>query len=193
MTNKKISWEQQGKSLVLTVADGRTSQQWTVRQTHTAAQKAETFRDIAESLDPALAIEPLPYYPPERAESIPQQGPVPPPVLGGQEPFVSRYEPSQGVPSVIPADRAEAESLEALKERAYKLAQSQLGLVREGAPSDVEPGRLPEVNPAGGNSNIGGMPQLAPATTPDGGFRPDQKVRQRPDPTGRNYRWEDTH
>jgi len=185
---KKLSWEVQGKTLVFTASDGRTSQSWTIRPTHTAGQKAESFRDIAEALDPALTIEPLPYYPPERSQEVPQQGPVPPPLFGASEPFVSRYEPSQGVPSVIPSDPAEARSLEELKERAYRLAQQNLGLVAEGHDSGTDIERLPEINAAGkagGNPHVYGMPQLAKPDT--------QGVRERPKLGHPNYLYEDTH
>ena len=191
MSEKKLSWAQQGKALSVTVFDGRTSQQWTIRPTHTAGQKAESFRDIAEALAPGLTVEPVPYYPPERTESIPQQGPVPPPLFDARKPFVSRYEPSQGVPSVIPEDPNEAASLEALKAEAYRKAQQYLGVIKgEGAPDGID---LVEVNSTRQQPYQGAMPGLGAAPEPAGGYRPDQQVRQRPKPGAPNFYFDDTH
>jgi hypothetical protein len=194
VSNKKITFQVDGKNLVVGVYDSSSSRSWTVRNTHSARQKAEAFRDIAEALDPSvLTTEPTPYYPPERAQEVPQQGPIPPPLFGADEPFVTRYEPSQGLPTPVPQDRAEAESHQRLAEEAYLKAQARIAAIK-GDEDRIPAGmNLPEVNSSKSQPYSGGMPQLAPASTPDGGYRPDQQVRTRPKPTDPHFYYNDTH
>jgi len=167
--SKKFSYEIQGKSLRISVADGRTEQNWTIRQTHSLSEKAQTLREVADALDPGDA--------PPGPQKAPQAGPVPPPVLGGLARILD-----------APVGLSEEDSLERLKARAYELAQQNLGLVADGHDTAVTPDQLPEINAmagSGGNPHVYGMPALESNVDP-------RSVRQRPKVGSPNFRYEDT-